>query len=448
MAFVMLFVATSAIALTQFRPGRIDHHNVQILGAVGGILLLARAFVDPRAGWLAGLLLGLGLAVGYEAIALVLPVLAAACAIALLLPARGAGITHAMVATSATLLACLLLTRAPSQLAVIHCDALSLNLVALAGAATAGMWSAMALRLPLAPRFALASLAVATGAGIYASLEPACLAGPFGQVNPALKPIWLDHVSETQSIITLLGRSPATSLTQALFLMAGSVAALAGWHRRRDHASVLLSLATVAAMLLGFWQVKLMPYATWLAAFALAVELARLPGLGTLSPPVTRIAAFVLLSQTTLSSLVDASLAPFASPVATATAEASADPSGPCYRNATIPHLQGLPPGLVAADIDLGPYVAALTPHRVVAAPYHRLGEGILALSALQSGPQSQARAIIARLGIDYIATCTDNPGRNPNSFRSQLLRGTALEGIAEIPLDPAGGLRAWRIQK
>ena len=32
--------------------------------------------------------------------------------------------------------------------------------------------------------------------------------------------------------------------------------------------------------------------------------------------------------------------------------------------------------------------------------------------------------------GIGYIATCTDNPGRNPKSFRSQLLRGAALRDI------------------
>ena len=66
------------MALAQFRPGRIDHHNAQILCAVAGLLFLARSLDDRRAGWIAGALLGLGLAIGYEAIALVVPALALA----------------------------------------------------------------------------------------------------------------------------------------------------------------------------------------------------------------------------------------------------------------------------------------------------------------------------------------------------------------------------------
>lgn len=445
MAFSMLFVGASALALTQFRPGRIDHHNVQILCAVGGIVLLVRAFRTPRLGLPAGILLGLGLAVGYEAIALVAPVLAAACALALLRPAEGRGITDAMIAAAATLLLALLVTTAPSRLSIIHCDALSLNLAALAGAVAAGMWSTRALRLPLAPRLVIVTLAVGGGSAIYASLEPACLAGPFGQVNPALKPVWLDHVSETQSIFALLARAPGAALAQVVFLAAGTAAAVFAWHRRPTPETALPALASLVAALLGCWQMKLLPYATWIVALPLAVCIARLPGAGTLSPAVTRIAAFVLLSQTTLTALSDTALAPFAKSEA-ADASRLADPSGSCYRTATIAQLASLRPGLVAADIDLGPYVAALTVHRVVAAPYHRLGQGILALAALQSGTETAARAIIARLGVDYIATCTDNPGRNPASFRSRLLAGTPLSGIEEIPLDAARGLRAWRV--
>ena len=62
---------------------------------------------------------------------------------------------------------------------MIHCDALSLNLVAIVGAGAAGLWSATTLRLPLAPSLAIAALATGAGAAIFAALEPACLAGPF-----------------------------------------------------------------------------------------------------------------------------------------------------------------------------------------------------------------------------------------------------------------------------
>ncbi len=74
-AFAVMLVATSTLALAQFRPGRIDHHNAQILCAVAGLIFLVRSLDDRRAGWIAGILLGLGLAIGYEAIALVVPAL-------------------------------------------------------------------------------------------------------------------------------------------------------------------------------------------------------------------------------------------------------------------------------------------------------------------------------------------------------------------------------------
>ena len=74
-AFAMMLVATSAVALAQFRPGRVDHHNAQILCAVAGLLFLPRSLDEKRAGWIAGVLIGLGLAIGYEAIALVVPAL-------------------------------------------------------------------------------------------------------------------------------------------------------------------------------------------------------------------------------------------------------------------------------------------------------------------------------------------------------------------------------------
>ena len=68
------------------------------------------------------------------------------------------------------------------------------------------------------------------------------------------------------------------------------------------------------------------------------------------------------------------------------------------------------PPGLVAADIDLGPYVVALSPHRVVAAPYHRLEGGIPAIYAIGDGTPEQALRHLRALGVDYVALCADRP--------------------------------------
>jgi hypothetical protein len=43
-AFAVMLVATSVVALAQFRPGRVDHHNAQILCAVAALLFLRAAW--------------------------------------------------------------------------------------------------------------------------------------------------------------------------------------------------------------------------------------------------------------------------------------------------------------------------------------------------------------------------------------------------------------------
>ena len=153
-AFAVMLVATSAVALAQFRPGRVDHHNAQILCAVAGLLFLPRSLDDKRSGWIAGGLLGLGLAIGYEAIALVVPALGLAALVAVWQSRHGSsqggvsgdGVACAGLGAAATLLAALVATVPPSRWLDVRCDALSLNLVLLAVCGAGGLWAAMAVR--------------------------------------------------------------------------------------------------------------------------------------------------------------------------------------------------------------------------------------------------------------------------------------------------------------
>lgn len=448
-AFALFLVTTSALALAQFKPGRIDHHNAQILCAVAGLIFLARSPTDRRAGWIAGALLGLGLAIGYEAIALVVSALVLAGLAALWRPHQGAGAVRAAAGTTLVLFAALALTVSPLRWFDVRCDALSLNLPLLAGYATAGLWAACAGRQRLGVRLAVLGLAVACGAFLYVALEPACLAGPFGQVDPALRPIWLDHVVETSSIIWLAANQPAAAFGIVGFLCAGVAAQVALMRKRPDVGTGLATAFTMLAACLGLWQLKLLPYACWLAALPIAVWAAGLKGTASLSSPVVQIAAVVLLSQATLEAGFGALLAPFrSSSVAAAASVDRANPRRPCYRSASVRHLAGLPPGLVAADIDLGPYIIAGSPHSVVAAPYHRLEKGIRANHAILESAPLEGLAGARALGVDYVALCADTqPGRpDSGALRSHLLAGRRVDGLEELPLPAGGPIRAWQV--
>jgi hypothetical protein len=359
-------------------------------------------------------------------------------------------------AAAATLALALVATVPLARWPDVHCDALSLNLVAVAVCGAVGLWSALALRARPALRLGIAGSLLAGGAGFYAGLEPACLAGPFGQVNPALKPIWLDQVMETKSILWLGAGHPAAALALATFLVAGAAAQIALWRKTRDTQSRLFAAFVVLASVLGCWQIKLMPYAAWLAALPLAVWAARLGGTASLSPLVVRLAAVVFLNQAALDTACGALLAPFQrSHNAAAAALESADPRRPCFRSTNVRGLSALPRGLMAGDIDLGPYVVALSTHRVVAAPYHRLDRGILADHAILDGPIEQARRTLLALGVDYVALCADRPAEageaeklTPASLRQRLLSGDMPGYARELEVPTGGSIRVWKIAR
>jgi len=447
------------MAVAQFRPGRVDHHNAQILCAVAGLLFLARSPDDRRAGWIAGPLLGLGLAIGYEAIALTVPALGLAGLMAVLRSGRrshgGEGVAQAAVGATAVLLVALLVTIPPTRWLDVRCDALSPNLVAFAICGSAGLWAATWVSGGPTACCLILGAGLVAGVVVYSGLEPACLAGPFGQVVPALKPIWLDEVIETKSMLWLAASEPPPALAAVAFVLAGVAAQVALWRRRRDTSTGLAAAFVVLAAGLGFWQIKLLPYASWLAAVPLGIWAAGLRGTGPISPLLARVAAVLLLSQSTLDAGLTAILSPFQRSQQLEAGELdAADPRRPCFLSHNVRRLAALPPGLVAGDIDLGPYIVALTPHRVVAAPYHRLAQGILANHTVLSGRPEQARRRLEILGVDYIALCADQlQGGNRiarskagQPLRSRLLDGNRVDFLRELELPSDAGIRIWHV--
>jgi len=449
-AFTVFLAATSTTALVQFLPGRIDHHNAQIACAVAGLLLLMRSLENERAGWTAGLLLGLGLAIGYEAVALVVPALGLAALAALWRPAAGAGVANAAVGATSTLVAAFALTVAPDRWLQLHCDALSINLIVLAGCCSAGLWAALASGASAPQRFAIAGAAAALGLGMFTALEPACMAGPFGQVGPVLRPLWLDTVVETKSVVWLAARYPAQAMAFVAFVVAGAAVQIAAWHAKPDTRTGLAAAISVLAAALGCWQIKLMPYASWLAIVPLAVFAAGLRGRASISGPILRIAVVVLLSQATLEVAFTTMMWPWKRTSATTAVSEVLDPRGPCFQSHNFRPLAALAPGLVAADLELGPYIVALSPHRVVAAPYHRLEKAILTNRAILSGPIDQARRELQALGVDYVVLCARPSVQTPLSaqsgIRPRLLAGAPIHFLQEVPLGGDLAIRVWRV--
>jgi hypothetical protein len=134
------------------------------------------------------------------------------------------------------------------------------------------------------------------------------------------------------------------------------------------------------------------------------------------------------------------------------------DPHGACFRSAGIRQLAALPPGLVAADLELGPYIVALSPHRVVAAPYHRLETAILANRAILRGQPEEAQRRLRALGVDYVVLCAVSgaSGAAPLSsraatsqdagLRARLLGDASVDFLREVPLRADSPIRVWQV--
>ncbi len=454
-AGVLVLVGLGPLTV-QFHPGRVDHHDVQITLA---LVVLAGAMASGvRGAVVAGAATGVGLAIGLEAL-LFEAALAASLGLRVLIDRREApraaafGLTLAGVAAAA-----FAIQTPPARWATPACDALGSNLVAgvvLAGLGlAAAAWATRGRSWP----WRVGALAAAGGAAlaVYLLLDPRCTRGVFADVDPAIRPFWLDHVNEVRSWPQQWrsGRADAVAMAMAALLGLGSWAALGlVADRRRDAGWWTLGGALLLGCAAAWTAVRMRSYLEWFAVAPLAVaaaELARRAPRGAavvavvaaaLLAPVTAAAvalvgggsqplrlppavASLLLGLLALAAAVvllrvrregwrsgawlAAGVVPLAAVVGLAlnadrlTRHAKPKPGDPpefCYSAASYRVLAALPPGVVVSEVDLGPFVLAHTSSATMTAPYHRMSTGILAARAVLVAPVDRAQAAAAAIG-------------------------------------------------
>ena len=432
----------------QWIPGRIDHHNVQIALCM---VALAGAIRGGRGGLLAaGAATGLGLAVGVEGL-LFEAIIGAAVALRFLLdPAAHRGPTRAYAAALlATLSSLFLIQTPPSRWGVAVCDALGVNLTAGVAVACLGLLALTAVKPQASFRVRLgALLAVGVAAGVvYAALEPKCLHGPLGQADPRLWPVWLSQITEMRSLYRGVGRLDAYAIDQ----LACRVVAVLGWlwlgrrPENRSFAWTLLAILFVAGVIAEAQAQRMSFYTAWFSTPVMAAAVAELGERFLKGRLPLTVALAVALSPTWVTGALASTTKGKAEPAKTGQADDI------CSQPATFRRLSTLPPGVVLGEVDLGPYVLMMTPHSVVAAPYHRMAWGILSADAALAAPPGPDEAKVRSLHVDYVVDCPSHRdyGRRhelrPVSLQSRLDAGLAPGWLREIS-SPGDALRVYRV--
>jgi hypothetical protein len=405
---VLLFAVFGLPGMGQFRPGRIDHHNVQIALAV--LVVAASAWSDRHRGaaWAAGALTGLAFTIGLESLAL-LALCGAAFALRYLIdPAAAPALRAYGLALAGSMLAGFLVSVAPDRWGESFCEQIALN------STVAVTISGLGLVLASAPRITQSALmrglaiavttAVALGAGL--ALEPRCIGGPFAIMDPTVRTVWLMDISEMQSLGRMLGLEPLSAVATMAFPVLGLLAVvLLTRDRRRDFGFLAAAGIFALACALTVAVTKFYPYALWLAVPLVAVAALDICARFALTSLVPRFLAAMLVTPmaVTVGAISIASAAG-----TTQGLEINPPARQACVDRDNIAALARLPVGLMVANaLEFGPYIVAFSPHSVLAAPYHiRLSAAILTANAAYASPPEAARRVLDEAHVDYVVIC------------------------------------------
>ncbi len=442
-----------------FVPGALDHHNVQLVLTLAMLLCLVKAGPGNHAGFAAGVLAVLMLAVGMETAPFV-AVGGILVAIWFLIAGAGvAGIAAGFGIAFATVSAIVLLATVPSaEWIAVRCDSFSVThfaLGALAGCGLAGIALTPALgATPRARAISLAALGAVT-AGIALAFFPQCLADPYASMDPALKRYLLNAISEAQPLWVVLPNDPKLAIGYyATPLVALTVLA---WRLHRNglrREEIVVAAFLIVALLVSIWQIRgfrfsiplaCLPLAAWVAeqraqAGSGAAFTLRLAGAWLVSLNIVWIAVATVLTM----------------PFATTAPDENANilSAKRCERRQDYAALSKLPSTTVLAITNLGATILVDTPHRVLAGPYHRNVDGNLATLKAFMGSREDAVDVIRQHRVGLVAVCRGNDETEalvdwaPSGFLAELIRNDVPAWLEVLPETAGQPLQIYRVGK
>jgi hypothetical protein len=431
-------------AFFQFRPGRIDHHNMQSLLALVLFATLVRLNGRTQSGIAVAVALSLMLAVGFETLPFAGIALAALAVRYIVSDTRDEllGFCGALILV---LPALHFAQTGEARMLVPVCDMLGWNMVAalLGGAiVTAAVLIAGPEELSRSARISVIVFGAIIAGGLWVNIHPICIKGPFAESGSAYYQEVIKHTAEMTPInpsaaiesFFVMAVAPILFALSALFLL---------FNRERASACLIAGAFIVVAGVMSVMMTRNFPYG---ALFGTPVTAAGLAFLAQrMRNAIVRTSAVPLLLIFTVPFVVAFVVDRVARPNIASRIQQDVMP---CNTAADYARLAKLPKGYVFVPINMGVPVVLLTHHSVDAAPYHRISEQALANYRVFKSSAATAHDYVRGKQFDYVIACrADSPaGGIMGTFAENLSHGIAESWLE--PVDTTGPVLIWKVRK
>ena len=449
-----------------FRPGSVDHHNIQIALIILILFCLVQRHRAQVNSGVAGILLAASLGIGVETMPH-LVLIAAWVAVVWFFDPIGERIAarNFGVGLLVGLVVCFAGFLPKSAFVGGYCDAMSVDLGLPLGAGALGLvlLTIRASNSGFGIRLIGALLAAAVAAVLAIVFYPSCLTNPLDYLDPYLYDRWINHVSEAQSLIDVIeGRAEPIFLgyfvlgTFAICVCLWLAATRAG--QRREW--LLFGSTTLIALFFSIYQIRgvvllaslsVIPVSILAVAFRDQWQRHKRPLFGVL---------FVLLLAASVPSVWG--MAIHGVQRLTQTSEVPAEtestpgaaPHTSCFNQESLAALAALTPGVIASNSNLGALIVLHTQHRVLSAPYHRNQSGMIAALKILTAPNSdEAYELMRDLKVDFFVTCTVDPelgmlnALGYSGFGIEVQRGNVPDFLYPIVLFDDFAIKVYRVQ-
>ena len=444
--FVLIFAAF------EFSPGRIDHHNAQILAMM--VILYGLVRDQGRGGRFVGSGAAISLVIGLEC----LPFVAVALAlIAMGFVLRVPFARRMLVETGISMVVVALVSGiafiGPRAMLQTACDAYSAPYIAALCGFGACFWISGRL-VPegagLLPRLLTLAVSGALVVGGLVLLFPSCLAGPYQMIDPVSRFYWFERIQQEQSILGFrqIGQTGAAVLVFLALMALVALFSCPFWRREtrgsaRHWAGYLFACSSLAMTVILIRYVRF-PAALMPVFLPLALKFC----VDTLSSGEGRRAkALVIAPVAVLTAIVGGlyALMPYRPSPQDAVWLMSVDDC----RGEDFAELTGLAPGRILAPTGIGLALAAHVPDgvSVMAIPFHRAAPGIRLSFSAFAGTDAAARKAALKES-DYVAVC-HVPFPVPSEeapLYAALVGGKDWPGLVPVAGAEPGRLKIYRV--